>query len=53
MLTKVKTVTMYTTFCSLGGENKTKTGGFGHRTHMLQRQQNIAQEQQILQQSVE
>lgn len=53
MLTKVKTVTMYTTFCSLGGENKTKTGGFGHRTDMLQRQQNIAPEQQILQQSVE
>lgn len=53
MLTKVKIFTMLTTFCSLGEENKTKTRGFGHRTDMLQRQQNIAPEQQVLQNSAE
>lgn len=53
MLTKVKIFTMLTTFCSLGEENKTKTRGFGHRTDMLQRQQNIASEQQVLQNSAE
>lgn len=53
MLTKVKIFTMLTTYCSLGEENKTKTGGFGHRTDMLQRQQNIAPEQQVLQNSAE
>lgn len=44
---------MLIALCSLGKENKTRTAGFGNRTDMLQRQQNIAQEQQVLQKSAE
>lgn len=44
---------MLIALCSLGKENKTRTAGFDNRTDMLQRQQNIAQEQQVLQKSAE
>lgn len=53
MFTKVETVTMLSAFCSLGEKNKTRTDRFGHRTDMLQRQQNIAPEQHVLQKSAE
>lgn len=53
MFTKGEIVTMLSALCSLGKENKKRTAGFGNRTDMLQKQQNIAPEQQVIQKSAE
>lgn len=42
---------MLTAFCSLGEENKTRAGGFGHRTDRLQRQERNDSEKQVQQKS--
>lgn len=42
----VDTITVLSTFCSLGEENKTRADGFGHRTDRLQKRNDPEQQVQ-------